>query len=122
MSDKTAPKKKATGTPRPQKTVDWVRSGTAIAEIVQYQAPLGITKHLYRPKRVYEVMTTGKEDNSELIAPETTDDLIAVSKKAKAYCEALERGQEPAKHERPVNGRMEIVSVRQHHEPGSKLG
>ena len=28
-------RRKATGTPRPKKTVDWVRSGTAIAEIVQ---------------------------------------------------------------------------------------
>ncbi len=81
MNEKSAPRKKGTGTPRPYKKVTTLRFGNAVAEIIQYQAPLGLTKHLYRPKRVFEVMTTGKEDDSELIAPETTEDLISVSKK-----------------------------------------
>ncbi len=110
MSEKQAPRKKATGTPRPYKTITTVRYGSAIAEIIQYQAPLGLTKHLYRPKRVFEVMTTGKEHDSELIAPETTDDLISVSQKAKAYCEALDRGEEPAEHEGRVNGHIEVLA------------
>ena len=111
MSEKPAPRKKATGTPRPYKKVTTLRYGGAIAEIIQYQAPLGLTRHLYRPKRLFEVMTTGKEDDSELIAPETTDDLISVSKKAKEYCEALDRGEEPAGREGRVNGHMEMLEA-----------
>ena len=110
MSEKQAPRKKGTGSARPYKKVTTLRFGSAIAEIIQYQAPLGLTRHLYRPKRVFEVMTTGKEDDSELIAPDTTDDLISVSQKAKAYCEALDRGEEPAEHEGRVNGHIEVLA------------
>lgn len=98
---------------------DRITQWTATAEIIQYQAPLGLTKHLYRPKRVFEVMTTGKEDDSELIAPETTEDLISISKKAKAYCEALDRGEDPAKREGRVNGHMEVKASGTASSPGS---
>ena len=70
-----------------------------------------LNQHLYRPKHVFEVMTIGKEDDSELIAPETTDDLISVSNKAKAYCEALDRGVKPTEREERVNGRMETLAA-----------
>jgi hypothetical protein len=55
-------------------------------------------------------MTSGKESNSELIAPETTDDLISVSKKAKAYCEALDRGEVPEIPKSRVNGHKETFA------------
>ena len=111
MSEKPAPRKKQPGMARPYKKVTTLRYGSAIAEIIQYQAPLGLNRHLYRPKRVFEVMTTGKEDDSELIAPETTDDLISVSNKAKAYCEALDRGEDPAGREGRVNGHMKELEA-----------
>src|SRR5690606_21543607 len=94
MTEKQSTKKKAPkGLPRPYETIDTVRHGSALAEIVRYQSPLGSVHHVYRPKRIWESMTTTKEDTSELIFPNTTGDLIRVAELAQKYCQELDSGQ-----------------------------
>ncbi len=102
MSNETTKRKNKTQ-PRPYRQVEEVTHGQGLAEIVEYQSPLGARHHVFSLGRCFEAMTTGKRETSKYILPDSAADLKAVIDKAEARCRELDSGESPTQKQNGVN-------------------